>query len=320
MNVISLSTDSMPKAVRAESWRDFISRTIHSVSVERLSETDFAARIRARQHGDIRCASFWSRPHDVYGKKESLGTAGASGYLVSWQVEGTAEITQDDRRILARPGDLTIIDGRRPMRVRFPHDVRRIVANLPAATVEKALPVLQRTHSLPLAPAKPFDSMLQAYLTELSTGQCGLDADDAELLADNICNLLKIAARGLGVHMTPRDLQRDAITRFIRRNACRSDLSLDDVARQLKMSGRSIQKILQEYQSSFSGILLAERLEAVRAQLISSRQKISRIAYSCGFNDISNFNHAFRKQFGTTPSEFRMAGAAAGATRRRPAL
>ena len=39
------------------------------------------------------------------GKRETLGNAGASGYLVSWQMEGTAEITHDEqRRILVRPG------------------------------------------------------------------------------------------------------------------------------------------------------------------------------------------------------------------------
>ncbi|CAM3981951.1 HTH araC/xylS-type domain-containing protein [Bordetella tumbae] len=307
MNVISLSTDSMPAAVRAESWREFISRTIHSVSVERLSDTDFAAKIDARQYDGIRCASFWSKPHDVLGKKESFANAGASGYLVSWQIEGTAEITQAGRRILARSGDLTVIDGRESMRVRFNKDVRRIVANLPAATVEKALPVLQRVRSLPLSPEQPYAAMFHTYLTELATGQHELQADDVELLIENVCNLLKITARGQNIGMTPREFQRDAIIQFIRRNATKSDLSLDDVAAQLKTSGRSIQKILQESRSSFSSVLLAERLTAARAQLICSREKISRIAYSCGFNDISNFNHAFRKQYGTTPSGFRMA-------------
>ena len=65
MTVISLSTDVMPPSERAESWRDFISRTIHNVSVERISAKDFSARISARQHDGIRCASFWTKAHDV---------------------------------------------------------------------------------------------------------------------------------------------------------------------------------------------------------------------------------------------------------------
>lgn len=310
MSLISLSTDSMPAPARAESWRDFISRTIHNVSVERISTKDFAARIHARQHGGIRCASFWSKAHEVYGRKETLGDYGASGYLVSWQIEGTAEIAQDQRRLLARPGDLTIIDARRAMRVRFPKEVRRIVANLPAAAVERSLPVLQRAHSLSLAPAEPFAAILQSYLRELSIGQHTLGPTDAELLIENFCNLLNIAARGLDASMTPRALQHEAITRFIRRHAGRADLSLDDAAAQLGMSSRLIQRILQEHRGSFSSLLLAERLEAVRSRLLSSPDRISRIAYSCGFNDISNFNHAFRKRFGATPSELRSAGAA----------
>ena len=212
MTVISLSTDVMPPSERAESWRDFISRTIHNVSVERISAKDFSARISARQHDGIRCASFWTKAHDVCGKRETLGNAGASGYLVSWQMEGTAEITHDEqRRILVRPGDVTIIDSRRPMKVCFPGSVRRIVANLPAAAVEKSLPVLQHIHSMPLAPAEPFAAILRSYLVELSTGNHALKLGDGDLLVENICNLLRVIAHRQDVYMTPRELQRAAI-------------------------------------------------------------------------------------------------------------
>ena len=112
------------------------------------------------------------------------------------------------------------------MKVCFPGSVRRIVANPPAAAVEKSLPVLQHIHSMPLAPAEPFAAILRSYLVELSTGNHALKLGDGDLLVENICNLLRVIAHRQDVYMTPRELQRAAIARFVSRHASNPDLSL----------------------------------------------------------------------------------------------
>lgn len=306
MNVVSLSTESLPTAVRTESWREFICKMIHNVSVEHISQREFGARISARRHGDISCASFWTKAHTVCGRREALGTAGASGYLVSWQIEGEAQITQEEQKLVVRPGEVAIIDGRRPMSVCFPGDVRRVVANLPARAVERSLPMLLRWHTLVIQPSGPFASILSAYLTELSSGHQNLRCDDAELLADNICNLLRVTSQYGAAQMSTRDLQREAVLRYVRHHACNADLSLGHVAANLNMSRRLVQKLLQESDNSFTELLLAERLELAARQLRSSSTgQISGVAYFCGFNDVSHFNHAFKQRFGMTPSEMR---------------
>ncbi len=47
------------------------------------------------------------------------------------------------------------------------------------------------------------------------------------------------------------------------------------------------------------------RLGHASRMLISSTRTIAEIAYSCGFNNISNFNRIFRKKKGCTPRELR---------------
>lgn len=48
------------------------------------------------------------------------------------------------------------------------------------------------------------------------------------------------------------------------------------------------------------------RLGHASRMLISTTKTIAEIAYSCGFNNISNFNRTFRKRKGCTPSELRV--------------
>ncbi|MCG8579779.1 MAG: helix-turn-helix transcriptional regulator, partial [Bacteroidales bacterium] len=48
------------------------------------------------------------------------------------------------------------------------------------------------------------------------------------------------------------------------------------------------------------------RLGYATRWLIESNKSISEICFECGFNNISNFNRAFKKRQGCTPSEFRV--------------
>jgi AraC-like DNA-binding protein len=63
------------------------------------------------------------------------------------------------------------------------------------------------------------------------------------------------------------------------------------------------------------------RLRLAARMLRRSHERISTIAFAVGFNDVSNFNHAFKRAFGRSPREYRAAaggrryGSAAGRTK-----
>jgi AraC-like DNA-binding protein len=51
--------------------------------------------------------------------------------------------------------------------------------------------------------------------------------------------------------------------------------------------------------------LLRVRLRRAALSLASRREKVIDLALDCGFNDISNFNRAFRAEFGVSPRAYR---------------
>jgi AraC family transcriptional regulator len=51
------------------------------------------------------------------------------------------------------------------------------------------------------------------------------------------------------------------------------------------------------------------RLRNAAAHLAATPSRVLDIAYDCGFNDVSNFNHAFLAEFGVPPRTFRSASA-----------
>jgi AraC family transcriptional regulator len=51
--------------------------------------------------------------------------------------------------------------------------------------------------------------------------------------------------------------------------------------------------------------VLRARLRQAAIRLKSTREPVLSIALDCGFRDLSNFNHAFRAEFGANPTRFR---------------
>lgn len=51
--------------------------------------------------------------------------------------------------------------------------------------------------------------------------------------------------------------------------------------------------------------ILRLRLREAAMRLVSERAKILDVALDCGFGDVSNFNRAFRAEFGVSPREYR---------------
>ncbi len=63
--------------------------------------------------------------------------------------------------------------------------------------------------------------------------------------------------------------------------------------------------IKQRTSKSFVDLLNDIRLGAAIRNLIDSSDTVAEIGYSCGFNNLSNFNRVFKKKKGMSPTEFR---------------
>jgi AraC-like DNA-binding protein len=80
------------------------------------------------------------------------------------------------------------------------------------------------------------------------------------------------------------------------------------VARAHGLSSRQAQRFFAHSDTTFTEFVLAERLSLAHRLLNEPRfrhRKISDIAYSTGFGDLSYFNREFRRRFGDSPSAIR---------------
>lgn len=85
------------------------------------------------------------------------------------------------------------------------------------------------------------------------------------------------------------------------------DLNLDIIARHANFSPYHFHRIFTALEGETpANFILRLRIEKVARLLQEQKQvSITAIAYSCGFNNYTSFNRAFRKHFGMTAQEFR---------------
>lgn len=86
-----------------------------------------------------------------------------------------------------------------------------------------------------------------------------------------------------------------------------SQSSVEELARQTNLSVSSFKReFARLYNDSPANYIKTKRLEKAAALLLASDERITDIAFACGFNDLANFTKSFGEKYHTTPTNYRL--------------
>ncbi len=80
---------------------------------------------------------------------------------------------------------------------------------------------------------------------------------------------------------------------------------IEDVARELGLSSRTLQRRLAEDSTTFQQLLQEARRELARHYLLHSSLELNETAYLLGYEDAHSFFRAFHDWEGSTPGDWR---------------
>lgn len=98
------------------------------------------------------------------------------------------------------------------------------------------------------------------------------------------------------------------ILEVIAREYPRPDLHVEDVARAIASSPRQVQRVLIEVGNvTFTQVLLRARMLTAARMLLNEPTPVREIASRVGYRQASQFSKTFRRHFGASPREYRVA-------------
>ncbi|WP_373635038.1 AraC family transcriptional regulator [Yoonia sp. SS1-5] len=105
--------------------------------------------------------------------------------------------------------------------------------------------------------------------------------------------------------VTSQSQLQDRIRDLIARSLSEGQPKMDDIARRLGMSSRSLHRRLSDDGVSFQTLAETTRKELAIGMLGDARFSLSEVAFLTGFAEQSSFNRAFKRWLGVTPANFR---------------
>lgn len=303
------STRDVPSRHQFAYWREAVCEAVMNVATEDAADSDFSGNIACAGYGELRFATFTSSAHRIVRRPSHIGRSSHAHYLVSLQRSGTGRMEQNGVSCELQAGDIGIVDGARPFSVTFPNAVDRAIAVIPSSLLHGRAPWLRERPIGVMARDPALHPMLRATIERLAGPDCG-SISEAELLADNLCNLVALlSARGDVEQKAAQVSDLDRMLAFVRRHFGDPELSPQTLAAHMQVSVRTIHKRFEAAETSFGRALLDLRLDASRRALADpccSGLTVTQIAYGAGFNDLSHFTKSFRARFGMPPGRFRL--------------
>jgi len=300
---------------RYEAWREEFGRKWIRADLIPIPDGYIASEIAVSQLSFLTLGSMRGTPLLVDRRRDFVAqdTSGQSQLSLVFASGCRAQACQRGRSIDLAPGDMTLGSGSEAASVTQLTDGNRWSIRIPYRHVADVCRNVEDQIARPIASSALGNLLLHQIETAHRFGP-KLDAVANHVIAQYILDLIALClgavddAAEVAKHRGLAAARLDAIKFEILQWLARPDLGLAQVAAKHGVSTRYVQHLFGRSGESFSGFVLEQRLLAAHRLLREPKsrwRKVSDIAASAGFSDISYFNRAFRARFGATPTDIR---------------
>lgn len=312
---IYFDTDALPERDRFPAFCEEVARCYTGLDLTTEDQSQFRASVELQRVGAIGIGRNVTSPVASV-RTSNLVNDGDDSLLVTLLVHGHACQTQGHDTQRLRAGDGIISDCGYPGELNIVADSRFWNVKVPRRYIAGLFPRKTQFAGTKLDNNSIVRRLLFGYVD--ATADIDLDRNPAaaQIYEEHIVDLIALAlgvvgdARRLAAERGARAAGRAAILSEIDRRSGDLELSATGIAAMLGVTARYVHLLLEETGKSFTHHLLERRLEKAAALLRDPRwrhRRIANIAAEAGFTDLSYFNRAFRRHFGTTPSDLRAA-------------
>ena len=294
-------------------WRDAISDAFVPLEPEGRFARGFCGRIDSLGLETLRASTIAADSHHVRLSHAGVARQRGNPFFVNLLRRGHVEVMQNGESQHAGPGDIYIVDSSVPWSVAFLSQFEMFCIEIDESMLRHRLGSRGRM-AAPVLSGKSGGGRLLARYMALVGDLSEDDASDSQPLIVEHCAAL-LARANAGTQATSPTLRdQQAMLRgllaFIDAHLTDPALSPERVCQALRISRSYLFKLLLNAGHTFEGYVRRARLNGCRAALLRHPEMpVAQIAANWGFADTSSFNRSYRREFGQTPSQSRLAAA-----------
>jgi len=310
MKAWQLNTETFSPEKRRDVWRDAMRRLC--LPIGEIPETgDFRGKLSCLVSPlGIEFALVEGGAQEISG---SYRDQPAAIWLVLL-LEGDALLTDGDRRIQMKPGDMLYGPTGVEATLRFSSSFRQMHIKAPRLALNPRL-IFPLSLELGFLPGgQGIDHVLSGMLRSLADVLADITADQlrpielalTEFLITSLASEKKVFSLGGAAGARESHLHR--ICQTIETRLGDPDLNPALIAEEHGVSQRYLQKLFTMAGKTFTNYVRTRRLERCRADLVSplyAQLSLSEICFRWGFNGSSHFSRTFRDQYGVSPRDYR---------------
>jgi AraC family transcriptional regulator, positive regulator of tynA and feaB len=272
---------------------------------------NFHGEISVASIGDVDLAAFQCDEARVVRSQRCLRGANDDDVLLCRQISGSVTVHQDGRDAASHPGDMYIVDPRRPFALGVVSKTHALVFKIPRSELQARLGEITSFTASPITRSRSVAALASDFLKMIAMQADGIDQPTGGKVAQQALDLLALAfepqagAARLASTRTTTLLRLKAI---IEERIYDAGFKPAIAAAAAGISMRYANALLAKEETSLERFIMLRRLHHCR-QALENRAQVSQtvgeIAYSCGFSDLSHFTRRFKALFGCAPGEFR---------------
>lgn len=297
-----------------QSLLDTASKAIFQVLPQPLSEKFEFYSIHCHQLAKLSIYLSESDPFTVHRRSQDIEDDSAFDFLVLVQLEGNAEIEQDELSFTVEPDSLAIIPGGLPYDLSFLQTGSRLLLRIPLQVFhERILGRQIRDFGVHVFSGVGLVQITIDLLKSLVTQTGKLAETDQYTVSEATLELLAAVLRSeTGFDQSRKGSTQVArmsrILSYLEENFANHELSPAIVASANAVSTRHLHNLFQHSGTTVTKWIWERRLKAARDDILNptlADKSITEIAYSKGFNDSAHFSRAFKARFEMAPSKLR---------------
>ena len=303
----------MNNRLTATQWQAAVSDTFFPLETQMVEEQSFSGGLDTWSLGILGLSQMHCDGILYKRNKRHFLEEVESSLLITIPRLESVGFSQNNRQATCVPGEFLVERGDMPYEFWHEQTNELLVLKVPSESVRARIGPTDRLGAL------SFDGthgVANFFLDVVKTTAAHVDLlDEAARTAagmhilDLLCLAIRSDDRVLDSNMSSiRAAHLHRAEQFIRNNLNNENLSSGLVAEACNVSLRYLQQLFLDADKSISGFIRAKRLVRAQEDLkVQGVTTIAEIAHRWGFSDQSQFNKAYRAQFGCTPTETRKA-------------